>query len=140
MKTKTMQPKAGDIVRKWHLVDAQGEILGRLSTKIAGILMGKNKVNFVSHLDLGDYVVVINAEKIALSGAKEQNKLYHHHSGYPGGLKTISVAKTRKEHPERLIIHSVNGMLPKNKLQDKRLARLRVLVGSNNPFADRISA
>ena len=135
MSEKTMQPRGKDIQRKWHLIDAQGEILGRLSTKIAELLMGKNKVNFVRHLDLGDYVVVINAEKIVLTGNKEQNKLYHHHSGYPGGLRTTSVSKTRSEHPERLIVHSVSGMLPKNKLRDQRLTRLKVVIGSNNPFA-----
>lgn len=139
MNLKTAQPRAKDIQRKWHLVDAKGEVLGRLSTKIAGLLMGKNKVNYVSHLDMGDYVVVVNGEKVILSGTKERNKLYRRHSGYPGGFKETSASKMRQEHPERLLLHSVGGMLPKNKLQDKRMARLKVLVGPNNPFAGRMA-
>jgi large subunit ribosomal protein L13 len=139
MNDKTYQPKAKDINRTWHLIDADGQVLGRLSTRIAILLMGKHKTNFTAHLDMGDHVVVTNAEKVILTGGKETKKLYWRHSGYPGGMKTTSAAKVRAEHPERLIIHSVSGMLPKNKHRDPRLTRLHVYVGPNHPYTKQVN-
>lgn len=139
MNTRTYQPKEKEIKRDWHLVDADGEILGRLSTQIAILLMGKQKPSFSKHMDSGDYVVVINAEKIKLTGKKPQQKVYRSHSGYPGGFKEVSFAKMSKEHPERIIQHAVNGMLPDNRLKKDRMARLKVVIGSKNPFEDKFN-
>lgn len=133
----TYSPKKEEIKREWHLFNAQGEVLGRLSTQIAQFLMGKNKPIFVRHLDIGDHVVVVNAEKITVTGKKEKNKKYYHHSGYPGGLKITPLEKMRKEHPERIIIHAVSGMLPQNKLRDRMLLRLHVFSGDEHPFKDK---
>jgi large subunit ribosomal protein L13 len=138
MITKTFQPKAGDIKRTWHLLDASHQVLGRLSTQAATLLMGKNKVTYAAHLDLGDHVVVINAKAVDLTGNKESDKKYYHHSGYPGGLKVTTAANLRQAHPERLIIHSVSGMLPKNKLRDPRLARLHVFPGAEHPYGRQV--
>lgn len=137
---KTFQPKASEIKRAWHQIDAQGQVLGRLSTKIAELLMGKHKTSYVPHLDMGDNVVVVNAEKVVLTGGKEQKKLYWHHSGYPGGMRTAPAAKVRQEHPERLLAHSVAGMLPKNKLRDRRLTRLHIFVGPKHTFGKEVGA
>jgi large subunit ribosomal protein L13 len=135
----TYQPKAKEVVRNWHLVDAEGEVLGRLSTKIAGLLMGKQKSNFSRHMDSGDYVVVLNAEKVVLTGKKEDQKVYYSHSGYSGGLKHIVAGKLRIEHPERIIGKAVKGMLPDNRLQEKRMSRFKIVVGSKNPFAEKFT-
>ena len=132
--TKTYQPKKGDIKRNWHLIDAGGGVLGRLSSQVARLLMGKHKVNYFTHMDSGDYVVIINAEKITLTGKKPLQKVYRGHSGYPGGFKEISYAKMHKEHPERVIEHAVSGMLPDNRLKKLRMARLKVIVGDKNPY------
>lgn len=137
---KTFQPKASDIKRSWHLFDAEGKVLGRISTEIAAILMGKNKTTYAPHLDQGDYVVVVNAEKIVLTGNKEKKKIYWRHSGYPGGMRLAPAEKVRSLHAERLIEHSVGGMLPKNKLRDVRLTRLHVFVGLNHPYAKYLKA
>lgn len=134
---KTYQPTQKEVKRKWHLIDAKDEILGRLSSKIAMILMGKDKANYSAHMDSGDFVVVINAEKIKLSGKKATEKVYRGHSGYPGGFKEVSIIKMKKEHPTRIIEKAVHGMLPDNRLQDKRMARLKVVAGSTNPFASK---
>ena len=131
---KTYQPKEKEIKREWHEVDAKGEILGRVSTKIANLLMGKGKPTFSRHMDSGDNVVVINAEKIVLTGKKATQKVYRGHSGYPGGFKEKSFEKVFKEHPERIIEHAVAGMIPDNRLKDPRMLRLKVLVGSENPY------
>ncbi|MBI3443448.1 50S ribosomal protein L13 [Candidatus Woesebacteria bacterium] len=121
---KTYQPKNKDIKRQRHVIDADGQILGRLASKIANLLMGKGKKEYVPHLDMGDYVVVVNAEKIKVTGKKEAQKVYYRHSGYPGGLKVISFGKMKKEHPERIIQNALNGMLPDNRLKKSRLKRL----------------
>lgn len=134
---KTFQPSSKDIKRKWHLVDVAGVALGRVSTHIATLLMGKQKTTYTNHLDMGDFVVVINAEKVRVSGNKAKSKSYKSHSGYPGGFKEVSFAKMMKEMPERIIIHSVSGMLPDNRLKAKRLARLKVSRGEENPYVDR---
>ena len=131
---KTYQPKEKEIKREWHTVDAKGEILGRVSTKIANLLMGKGKPAFSRHMDSGDNVVVINAEKIILTGKKAIQKVYRSHSGYPGGFKERSYEQVLKEHPERSIEHAVAGMIPDNRLKDPRMLRLKVVVGDKNPY------
>jgi len=136
---KTFQPKEKEIKRSWHLIDAKDGVLGRIATQIAMYLMGKNKPTYSPHLDSGDYVVVLNAEKVVLTGKKPLQKVYRHHSGYPGGLKEISLAKMKKEHPERILEHAVSGMLPDNRLKKDRMARLKVLVGERNPYADKFN-
>ena len=131
MKTETL--KSSEIVRDWHLVDAEGKTLGRLASSIAQILRGKNKVNFSYHLDMSDFVVVINADKIVLTGNKENLKEYWRHTGYPGGQKVISYKQMIKENPEKVIQNAVKGMLPHNKLGRKLLKHLKVYSGTNHP-------
>jgi len=135
----TYQPKAKEIVRTWHLVDAKDQVLGRVATQIAGFLMGKQKANYSRHMDSGDYVVVVNAEKVILTGNKEDQKVYYEHSGYPGGLKHITAGKLRQEHPERLIEKAVKGMLPDNRLKDKRMSRFKIVVGDKNPYEEKFT-
>jgi len=134
---KTYQPKAKDVKREWHFFDAKDEILGRLSTKIATILMGKNKAAFSKHMDQGDFVVVTNAKKIKLTGKKEEQKVYQKHSGYPGGFKEVKYAKLIAEKPERVLEHAVAGMLPKNRLQSERMKRLKVYADDKHPYGDK---
>ncbi len=114
------------IERKWYFIDANGKILGRLATKVANILYGKKKVNYTPNLDMGDYVVVINANKVELTGRKKEQKTYYSHSGYPGGIKSITFDKLQEKQPEKIIFKAVSGMMPKNKLAKQALARLRV--------------
>ncbi len=125
--------KKGEVERKWHLVDAQGKTLGRLATRVAVLLRGKNKPIFTPHVDAGDFVIVVNADKIVLTGKKWKDKLYIHHSGYPGGLKSISAEKLMAKKPERLISMAVQGMLPKTKLGRKLIKKLKVYPGANHP-------
>ena len=134
---KTLSLKAKDIRRDWHLFDAQGQILGRLSTKIATFLQGKNKTNYVPYLDCGDYVVVVNAKEILVSGRKEKQKKYYRHSGYPGGLKEETLEKLRARKPQEIIIHAVKGMLPKNKLAARMLKKLFVFADDKHPYEDK---
>ncbi|KKU47371.1 MAG: 50S ribosomal protein L13 [Candidatus Woesebacteria bacterium GW2011_GWF2_46_8] len=136
---KTYQPKASEVKRSWHLIDADGVILGRMATEVARLLTGKNKPSFSRHMDMGDYVVVVNAEKVKLSGKKTKQKVYRSHSGYPGGFKEVTFAQMRKEHPERIVGHAVAGMLPDNRLKKDRMARLKVVVGGENPFKDKFN-
>jgi len=136
---KTFQPKEQEVNRNWHLIDAKGEIVGRLATKISQILMGKNKVSFSKHMDMGDYVVLLNSEKIKFSGRKEDKKLYRSHSGYPGGFKEITAKLLREKHPERIILKAVSGMLPENRLKKERLKRFKIVVGNKNPFEDKFN-
>ena len=131
---KTFSPTPKDVKREWHLIDANDQILGRLSTKIAGLLMGKGKATFSTHMDMGDFVVVINAEKIMVSGRKAQQKVYITHSGYPGGFKSKKYSMMMEQHPERIIEHAVAGMLPINRLRDPRMLRLKVVAGDKNPY------
>ncbi|MEK7550672.1 MAG: 50S ribosomal protein L13 [Patescibacteria group bacterium] len=131
---KTYQPKAKEVKRNWHLIDAKGQVLGRLSTKISGLLMGKGKTNYSTHMDMGDFVVVLNSENIEVTGKKSSQKVYRRHSGYPNGLKEESYKKILENHPERIITHAVNGMLPDNRLKNERLKRLKVVIGSKNPY------
>ncbi len=130
---KTSLLKREEVKRDWVLVDASGQILGRLASKIARILMGKHKPTYTPHIDSGDFVVVLNASKIKVTGKKLRDKIYYHHSGYPGGLKEIRLEELLKNHPERVIYLAVKRMLPKNKLQAKRLRRLKIYSGSEHP-------
>jgi len=134
---KTYYPKAEEINRHWLLVDANGETLGRLATKIASVLLGKNKPSFTPGVEMGDFVIVINAQKITVTGTKTATKLtekmYHHHSGYPGGLKTISLRDQLQIHPDRVIRSAVWGMLPHNKVGRHLMTHLRVYGGADHP-------
>lgn len=120
--------------RKTYLFDAKGEVLGRLATKVARVLSGKNKVDFVPHVDGGDSVVIINAEKISVTGNKMEGKIYHRFSGYPGGITSIMLKDLMKKDPSKVIMNAVNGMLPKNKLRDRMMKRLHVVVGSEHQY------
>jgi len=130
---RTYFPRKGDVEPKWFIIDAEGKILGRLSTIIARILIGKNKPAFTPFLDTGDHVIVINAEKVVLTGKKESDKVYRRHSMYPGGLKERSARFVRAEKPEAMIEEAVWGMLPKSKLGRKMLKKLKVYRGANHP-------
>lgn len=134
---KTKTTKKSEIIRGWHLVDAEGKILGRVATEIANLLMGKSKPYWVPHLDCGDYVVVINAAKVKVSGKKAEQKKYYSHSGYPGGFREISFKEQLGKDPRKIIKHAVAGMLPKNKLRDKRLARLKIFVDEKHPYLEK---
>jgi len=131
MSTNALSSK--EIKRDWHLIDAKGKVLGRLATDIAKILMGKNKPNYVTYLDMGDYVVVKNAGEIKVTGKKAAQKKYYTHSMYPGGLKIVSYAEKMKKKPEDIIRHAVSGMLPKNKLRNGMLKKLHVYKNENHP-------
>jgi large subunit ribosomal protein L13 len=130
---RTYFPKKGDIEPRWFIIDAEGKVLGRLSTTIASILAGKNKPTYTPFLDTGDHVIVINAEKVVLTGKKETDKIYRHHSQYPGGLKERAARFVRAEKPERMIEEAVWGMLPKNKLGRQMLKKLNVYRGAKHP-------
>jgi ribosomal protein L13, bacterial type len=134
---KTFQQKGENIKRDWHLVDAKGQVLGRISTQIATYLIGKNKVTYTPHTDMGDYVVVINAKDVVLTGKKLEQKTYKSHSGYPGGFKEVKASKLMKENPEKVILKSVTGMLPTNRLRKNRLARLKIYESSKYPYGDK---
>ncbi len=131
MKTKSY--KNTDLVRKWHLVDASDKTLGRLCTKIATLLSGKNKPQYTPHNDLGDFVIVINAKKIKVTGSKDFQKNYYRHSGYPGGLKSSTFSQMKDNKSDEIIIKAVKGMLPKNKLSNQMLSKLKVYEGENHP-------
>jgi large subunit ribosomal protein L13 len=130
---KTYSMKASEINKKWFVVDAEGKVLGRLATEIATILRGKNKPDYTPYLDMGDNVVVINAEKIALTGNKAEDKEYFRHSQYPGGIKFVNIKKIMKEKPEFVITNAVKGMLPKTKLGRKIIKNLKVYSGDTHP-------
>jgi large subunit ribosomal protein L13 len=130
----TQSIKAKDVIRSWHLIDAKGKVVGRAATEIAGLLMGKHKANYVSYLDVGDTVVVINAGLIEITGSKNTDKLYSRYSGYPGGLTKESFNVLMKKSPTKIIRHAVSGMLPKNKHRDMRLARLFIYKDEKHPY------
>lgn len=138
MKTKAI--KKSEIKRSWHLVDAKDKILGRLATQIANFLMGKNKPYFVPHLDCGDYVVVINAKQVRVSGKKFSQKKYYRHSGYPGGFREITFGEQVVKDSRKVIYHAVSGMLAKNKLRDKRLARLKIFIDTKHPYEEKFKS
>ena len=133
----TQATKASDIKRTWHLIDVKDKALGRVSSEIAQLLMGKSKPYFVRNLDCGDYVVVINAKAVAASGNKEEQKKYYRHSGYPGGFKVESLKTLRERKPEEIIMHSVKGMLPDNRLRARMLTRLFVFAGEEHQYGDK---
>ncbi len=133
--SKTYSPKAGEIQRDWYVVDAADVGLGRLSTEVARVLTGKHKPQYAPHMDTGDFVIVVNAERTVLTGRKETNKTYYRHSTHPGGLKQATVAEVRKRRPTMLIEKAVWGMLPKNKLGRRQLRKLKVYAGPEHPHA-----
>ena len=132
---KTYSPKPSELTHDWYVIDAEGQTLGRLATLAATYLLGKHKVRYAAHLDCGDNVVIINAAKVAVTGNKLEDKKYYRHSGYPGGIKETSMAALMDTNPARVIEHAVAGMLPKNRLQDDRLRRLKVYAGAEHPHA-----
>tara|TARA_A100001388_G_scaffold244552_1_gene202458 strand:- start:112 stop:540 length:429 start_codon:yes stop_codon:yes gene_type:complete len=131
METKSY--KSVNVEKNWHLVDAEDKVLGRLAVKIASILTGKNKPQYSPNADLGDFVIVVNAEKVKVTGNKFSQKNYYHHTGYPGGLKTKSFEKMQEDSPEKIIEKAVKGMLPKNKLANQIIKKLKVYSGSVHP-------
>ncbi|MFA7387437.1 MAG: 50S ribosomal protein L13 [Thiohalobacteraceae bacterium] len=132
---KTYSAKPETVKRDWYVVDATGKTLGRLATELARRLRGKHKAEFTPHVDTGDYLVVVNADKVAVTGRKEQDKLYHHHTGYVGSLKTINLEKLRAKAPERIIEIAVKGMLPKNPLGRAMFRKLKVYAGPEHQHA-----
>jgi large subunit ribosomal protein L13 len=137
---KTYSPKASEVTHAWRVVDAQGQTLGRLATQIAGFLRGKHLPTFSEHMDVGDFVVVINASGIKLSGNKAQQRFFYRHSTYPGGLKSVALGDVLQRHPERVIKHAVRGMLPHNALGRKVLSKLKVYAGPEHPHAAQFRA
>jgi len=137
---KTYSTKASDIKREWHLIDASDQILGRMATRIASLLMGKHKPMFARHLDTGDYVVVINAEKVRVTGDKVKQKTYYRHSGYPGGLKSTNLEKLMQDHPTRVIEYAVKGMIPHTKLGAQMMKKLKVYAGEDHPHKAQTNA
>ena len=131
--TKTYLEKPADVKRKWFLVDADGKTLGRLAAKVATLLRGKHKPTFSPHVDTGDHVVIVNAEKIRLTGNKMEDKTYSYHTGYPGGLKTLTAEHIHKKDPTKLLTRAIEGMLPKNPLGNQMAKKLRVYAGSTHP-------
>jgi len=132
---KTYSAKESDIKRDWYLVNAEGRVLGRLASEIARRLRGKHKAIYTPHVDTGDFVVVVNAEKVSLTGKKLTDKIYYHHTGYPGGIKSVTAGKMLKEKPERLLYIAVKGMLPKNSLGRKMLKKLKIYKGEKHPHS-----
>lgn len=137
MERRTWSPKLADLNsgKRWYIVDAEGKTLGRLASVVAATLRGKTRPTFSPHADMGDFVIVVNAEKIVLTGKKETQKLYSRHSGYPGGLRRRSVREVRASHPERIVQSAVRGMLPKNVLGANQLRKLKVYAGPDHPHA-----
>ena len=130
---RTFTPTPADIDRAWYVVDAEGIPLGRLASEVAQILRGKHKPTYAPHMDMGDYVIVVNAGKVGVSGNKETDKVYHRHSGFPGGLRSDNLAYVRAEHPERIVQGAVKGMIPKNRLGRQTLSKLKVYAGPDHP-------
>ena len=131
--TRTYMAKPGEIDRRWYVVDARGKVLGRLASRVAMVLRGKQKPQFTPHVDTGDFVIVVNAQKVLLTGKKLRQKIYYRSSGYPGGLKATNAGTLLKTRPERLIQHAVRGMLPKTKLGDALYRKLKVYAGEKHP-------
>ena len=131
----TQSAKPADIERRWYVVDADGQVLGRLATRVATVLRGKHKPTYTPNIDTGDHVIVINASKVALTGGKDEKKVYRRHSGYPGGLKTIKYGQQAERQPERVIVDAVRGMLPHNRLGRAMMKKLHVYPGVEQPHA-----
>ena len=132
---KTVSAKKESVTREWYVVDATGKTLGRLSTEIANRLRGKHKPEFTPHVDTGDYIVVVNAEKVKVTGNKTTDKVYHHYTGYPGGIKSITFEQLINKAPERIIEKAVKGMMPKNKLSRSMMTKLKIYAGSEHPHS-----
>jgi large subunit ribosomal protein L13 len=130
---KTYQAKKEELDYRWYLVDAEGKVLGRLATKLANLLRGKNKPTFTPHLDTGDFVIIVNAEKVSLTGKKMKDKIYYRHTGYPGGIKEMSAEKLLAKKPTEMIRMAVKGMLPKNSLGRQMLRKLKIYAGAKHP-------
>lgn len=132
---KTVSTRREDAQHDWYVVDAAGKTLGRLASAIAGRLRGKHKAAYTPHVDTGDYIVVVNAEKVRVSGQKETGKIYYRHSGYPGGIKATPLGDLRAKHPERILAGAVKGMMPRNRLGRAMLRKLKVYAGPEHPHA-----
>jgi large subunit ribosomal protein L13 len=132
---RTYTPKPAEIERRWHVIDATDVVLGRLASHVATLLRGKHKATFAPHVDVGDFVIIINAEKVALTGAKAQQKKAYHHSGFPGGLKATSYTELLAKSPEKAVEKAVRGMLPRNTLGKAQLSKLKVYRGAEHPHA-----
>lgn len=133
--TRTYTPKAGEVQRDWVVIDATDVVLGRLASHAATLLRGKHKPTFANHIDSGDFVIIVNAEKVALTGQKLQKKLAYRHSGYPGGLKSVTYAELLENNPVRAVEKAIRGMLPKNSIGRQQLSKLKVYVGAEHPHA-----
>ena len=133
--TRTYTPKAGEVQRDWVVIDATDVVLGRLASHAATLLRGKHKPTFANHIDSGDFVIIVNADKVALTGQKLQKKLAYRHSGYPGGLKSVTYAELLEKNPIRAVEKAIRGMLPKNSLGRQQLSKLKVYVGAEPPHA-----
>ena len=132
---RTYSPKASDVTRQWYVIDANDVVLGRLATQAATLLRGKHKPTFAPHVDTGDFVIIINAEKVALTGSKREQKMEYRHSGYPGGLRATSYTELLAENPRRAVEKAVKGMLPHNKLGRQQIKKLKVYAGSEHPHS-----
>jgi large subunit ribosomal protein L13 len=132
---RTYSPKSSEVTRSWHVIDATDVVLGRLATQAAQLLRGKHKPTFAPHVDTGDFVIIINADKVALTGAKREKKIAYRHSGYPGGLKATSYEELLESNPQRAVEKAVKGMLPHNKLGRQQLKKLKVYSGAEHPHA-----
>ena len=133
--TRTYTPKAGEVQREWLVIDATDVVLGRLASHAAVLLRGKHKATFANHIDSGDFVIIVNAEKVALTGQKLQKKMAYRHSGYPGGLKSVTYAELLEKNPVRAVEKAIRGMLPKNSIGRQQLSKLKVYVGAEHPHA-----
>ena len=133
MKTQSVNKER--VLHDWYLVDADGKTLGRLSTQIANRLRGKHKPEFTPHVDTGDYIVVINADKVHVTGKKETDKFYYHHTGFPGGIKSVALGKMREKSPEKILENAVKGMMPRNRLGRVMLSKLKVYAGNSHPHS-----
>lgn len=134
----TISAKKSEVERKWYIVDAENKVLGRLATEVATVLRGKHKPLFTPHVDTGDFVIVINAQKIHLTGNKPDRKMYYRHSGYPGGIKSTTAGELLQKRPENIIKHAVRGMLPKNKLGREQFRKLKVYAGKEHPHTSQM--
>jgi len=132
---RTYSPKPGDVNREWYVIDATDVVLGRLASQIAVLLRGKHKPTFAPHMDMGDFVIVVNAEKVALTGQKREQKMDYRHSGFPGGLRATSYIELLESNPRRAVEKAVKGMLPHNKLSDAQITKLKVYAGPSHPHA-----
>ena len=131
----TYTPKASEIQRSWHIVDAEGMVLGRLATEVANILRGKHKATYTPNIDMGDHVIIVNADKIVLTSGKADRKLVHRHSGYPGGLKSETYAEKMARKPEQAVMDTIRGMIPKTRLGRAQISKLKVYAGPTHPHA-----